>query len=113
MNIPKYAMNNQVVIHFILILTLLAGTSAYQKIGRLEDAPFVIKQARITISYPGATATEVEELVTDPIEEALQKVRGYYYIKSESRAGSATIDFFLQNYTPPEDVPQIWDEMRR
>ncbi|MEJ2003687.1 MAG: efflux RND transporter permease subunit, partial [Cyclobacteriaceae bacterium] len=38
---------------------------------------------------------------------------GYYYIKSESRAGSATIDFFLQNYTPPEDVPQIWDEMRR
>ena len=113
MNIPKFALTHKVIIHFILILTLLAGVSAYQKIGRLEDAPFVIKQARITVSYPGASAEEVEQLVTDPIEEALQKVRNYYYIKSESKAGSAVIDFFLQNHTDPNEVPQIWDEMRR
>lgn len=112
MNIPKYALSNKVVIHFILLITLMAGIMAYQKIGRLEDAPFVIKQARITVSYPGASAEEVEELVTDPIEEVLQKVRNYYYVKSESKAGSAVIDLFLQNYTKPEEVPQIWDEMR-
>ncbi len=113
MNIPKFALTHKVIVHFILILTLLAGISAYQKIGRLEDAPFVIKQARITVQYPGASPEEVEQLVTDPIEETLQKVRNYNYIKSESKAGSAVIDFFLKNHTKPEEVPQIWDEMRR
>lgn len=113
MNIPKYALTHKVVIHFILILTLLAGISAYQKIGRLEDAPFVIKQARITAQYPGASAEELEQLVSDPIEEVLQNVRGYYFVKSESKEGTAVIDFFLQNHTKPEEVPQIWDEMRK
>lgn len=112
MNIAKTAFKNSTLIHFLLILILIGGLISYQKLGRLEDAPFVIKQARITTSFPGATAIEVEELITNKIETELQKVRNYDILKSESRAEISIIDFILKPNTPPDEVPQIWDEMR-
>ncbi|BDD12401.1 multidrug transporter AcrB (plasmid) [Fulvitalea axinellae] len=113
MNIAKYALSNKVVIHFFLVVTVLGGIWSFPKLGKLEDAPFIIKTAVITAVYPGATQYEVEELVTDLLESSIQNTRGLDYLKSESRPGRSTVWVNIKLDTPPEIMPQIWDELRR
>lgn len=82
-NITKFFLNNRAFSWLILILFLIGGTLAYVQMGKLEDAPFTIKQAVVTTPYPGASAREVQEQVTDKLEEAIQSLGELYYLKSD------------------------------
>ena len=72
MNIAGYALNNKQVIYFFLFVTLLGGFIAYDKLGKREDAPFVVKEMIITTYYPGASQYEVQEQITEIIEREVQ-----------------------------------------
>ena len=113
MSIAKYAMTHKRVIHFFLIFVLLGGILSFPKLGKKEDAPFVIKEAVLLTKYPGASAKEVEELVTEVIERKIQTTRGYDWMKSESRAGSSYIKIAFFESIAKEEFNQIWDELRR
>ena len=113
MSIAKYAMSNKRVIHFFLILTFFGGIIAFEKLGKLEDAPFVIKEAILTTHYPGATQHEVEELVTEVIEREMQTHWGIDWIKSESRPGVSIIKVAMLQSISKDVFDQIWDELRR
>jgi len=113
MNIPKYAMNSRSVIHLMLIIAVFGGIFAFEKLGKQEDAPFQVKRAVIVTQYPGATQFEVEELVTDPIEKEVQSMGQVFWIKSESKPGVSTIWVEMHQFFKKEDLPNIWDELRR
>ena len=72
MNIAGYALRNKQVIYFFLIITIFGGIFAFEHLGKREDAPFVIKQIVFMTYYPGATAREVAEQVTEIIEREIQ-----------------------------------------
>ena len=91
MNIVKYSLDNSKVIYFFLAVMLLGGIFSFDKLGKKEDAPFVIKQAMLMVSYPGSTALEMEQLVTEVIERELQTMPNIYRIKSDSYSGMAKI----------------------
>ena len=113
MNIVKYSLDNSKVIYFFLAVILLGGILSFDKLGKKEDAPFVIKQAMLIATYPGTTALEMEGLVTETIERELQTMPGIYRIKSDSYSGMAKISVELQPYTPSSEMPQMWDILRR
>jgi len=113
MSIANYAMTHKRVIHFFLVFTILGGILAFPKLGKKEDAPFVIKEAALVTRYPGASAAEVEELVTEVIERKIQATRGYDWMKSESSAGQSYIKIAFFESIPKEEFNQIWDELRR
>ncbi|MCK5458237.1 MAG: efflux RND transporter permease subunit, partial [Melioribacteraceae bacterium] len=113
MNIAKYAMNNRQVIHLFLIIALFGGIIAFNNLGKQEDAPFQVKRAVILTQYPGATQLEVEELVTEPIEKEVQSMGQVFWIKSESKPGLSTIWVEMYPWFVKEDLPGIWDELRR
>lgn len=113
MNIVKYSLDNSKVIFFFLAVILLGGILSFDKLGKKEDAPFVIKQAMLIATYPGTTALEMEGLVTETIERELQTMPGIYRIKSDSYSGMAKISVELQPYTPSSEMPQMWDILRR
>lgn len=71
----------------LLGLILVGGIVAYNGMGKLEDAPFTIKQAVVTTTYPGASPMEVQQQVTDVLEESIQSLGELYYLKTENRAG--------------------------
>ena len=64
--------------------------------GKLEDAPFTIKQALVTTSYPGASPMEVQQQVTDVLEESIQSLGELYYLKTENRAGLSKITVYVK-----------------
>lgn len=95
MNLVKYFLKNKPVTILLLSLIFFGGIFAYIKMGKLEDAPFTIKQALVVTSYPGASPSEVQKQVTDPLEEAIQSLDELYYLKTENRAGLSKITLLL------------------
>ena len=70
----KYFLKNKAVTWLLLVLILAGGLFSYAKMGKLEDAPFTIKQALVLTPYPGASPSEVQSQVTDVLEEAIQSL---------------------------------------
>lgn len=113
MNLPKYSLEHTKVVYFFLIIMLIGGTISFFKLPKKEDAPFVIKQAVLITQYPGATASEVEKLITEPIEREIQSMSEVKQIKSESYYGISKISIELKPTIKPERMPVKWDELRR
>jgi multidrug efflux pump subunit AcrB len=113
MSLAGYALKNKQVIHYFLILTIIGGLIAFNKLGKREDSPFVIKQIVFMTYYPGATAEQVAEQVTEKIEREIQSHPYVDFIKSESRPGFSYIKVDMYQWVPKERFQQVWDEMRR
>ena len=113
MNLAKYSLDNTKIIYFFLAVLLIGGIFSFGRLGKKEDAPFVIKTAVIMTRYPGAEPAEVERLITEPISREIQSMSGVYKIKSESMYGLSKITFELQPSLSAESIPQKWDELRR
>ncbi len=113
MNIARYSLENTKVVYFFLAILLVGGVLSFDLLGKKEDSPFVIKTAVLITRFPGATPNEVEQLITEPIEREIQSMRRVYKIKSDSYYGMSKIQIELNPATPPEEMPQMWDELRR
>ena len=86
MNFIKYFLRNKPVMVLILFLVFAGGIFSYMKMGKLEDAPFTIKQALVLTSYPGASPSEVQSQVTDILEESIQSLGELYYLKTDRKS---------------------------
>ena len=113
MNLSEYSLRNSRVVWFFLAVLLVGGVWGFMNMGKKEDSTFVIKSAVITVAYPGANPFEVEQLVTEPIEREVQSMHRINKITSESSFGSARIVVEVEPATPPREIPQLWDELRR
>lgn len=101
---------------FSLVLTfimIVAGFYAYQKLGRLEDPEFAIKEALVITQYPGATPKEVEKEVTEVMETAVQELGQLDKVTSMSRTGASTLTVEIKDKYDKNALPQVWDELRR
>ncbi|MFA6816692.1 MAG: efflux RND transporter permease subunit, partial [Lentisphaeria bacterium] len=113
MNIAAYCLNKRVITFTFALTLLIGGLYSYQRIGRLEDPEFTIKDAQIITYYPGATAWEVAEEVTDPIETAIQQMGQLDNVTSQSYPGKSIITVEIKNKYGKKELPQVWDELRR
>ena len=109
----KYFLKNKAVTWLILILVIGGGLFSYAKMGKLEDAPFTIKQALVLTPYPGASPSEVQTQVTDVLEEAIQSMGELYYLKTENRAGISKITVYVKKEIRADEMQQLWDKLRR
>lgn len=74
MNLAKYSLDNTKIVYFFLAVLLIGGIFSFGRLGKKEDAPFVIKTAVIMTRYPGAEPAEVERLITEPISREIQSM---------------------------------------
>ena len=113
MKLVKYFLSKKPVTILLLVLVLAGGLLAYVKMGKLEDAPFTIKQALVLTPYPGASPSEVQSQVTDVLEESIQTLGELYYLKTENRAGLSKITVYVKKETRADEMQQLWDKLRR
>ncbi len=112
MNIAQFCIDKKVITYTLSAALLIGGIWAYTRIGRLEDPEFTIKHAQILTSYPGATAQEVMDEVTDPIEVAVQQMGQLKKVTSASYPGHSVIIVEMKDSYGKKDLPQIWNELR-
>jgi multidrug efflux pump subunit AcrB len=113
MTLATFALRQRTFVVFFAVLSTLAGIYSYFDLGKLEDPTFTVKSAVIVTLYPGATATEVEDLVTDKVETKLQEMGSLWKLRSLSRPGSSMIFVDLQEKYTSDELPQQWDLLRR
>ncbi|HAK74396.1 MAG TPA: multidrug transporter AcrB, partial [Sporomusaceae bacterium] len=112
LNLTEWALKHKEIVYFFVILTFVMGIFSYRQLGRMEDPDFVIRQMLISVAWPGATARQVEEQVTDKIEKKLQDTPGIDYLKSYSQPGKAVIYVTLKDSVNEKDVRPTWLEVR-
>ncbi|TOH62916.1 MFS transporter [Vibrio parahaemolyticus] len=111
--IAAYFIRNRVISWMVSLIFLIGGIAAFFGLGRLEDPAFTIKDAMVVTSYPGVTPQQVEEEVTYPLEKAIQQLTYVDEVNSISNRGLSQITVTMKNNYGPDDLPQIWDELRR
>jgi multidrug efflux pump subunit AcrB len=113
MNPGVLSVRNDRIVFFAMLLAVVGGLVAYFNIGRLEDPEFTIKQALIITPYPGASAEEVAQEVTNPIEIACQQLGQLDFVESESTRGRSIVIVNIRDRYDKHRIPQVWDELRR
>lgn len=111
-NLTEWSLKHQQFLYFFIVLFFVAGIFSYHHLGRMEDPDFTIKQMVVTVAWPGATARQMEEQVTDKIEKKLQDLPGIDYLKSYSSPGAAVIYVNLKDTVLQKDVRSSWLEAR-
>jgi len=113
MNIAEISIRYKIVSLVFTAALFFGGIKAYNGLGRLEDPEFTIKSAQVITAYPGASALEVANEVTDKIETAVQQLGQIDYVKSNSKAGLSIVSVEIKNSYDKTTLPQVWDELRR
>ncbi|WP_026958397.1 efflux RND transporter permease subunit [Aliagarivorans taiwanensis] len=113
MTIAEYSIRNKVISWLFLVILAVGGSVSFFELGRLEDPAFTLKDAMVIATYPGATTQEVEEELTYPLEKAIRQLPYIDKITSTSSAGMTQIMVSMQMTYGPDELPQIWDELRR
>ena len=96
-NLSEVSIHNRVLVWYFIILVAIAGIFSYMKLGRMEDPTYTVRTMVVSVAWPGATAEQMQEQVTDKIEKKLQDTPNLDYIKSYSRPGQSVIYVYLDD----------------
>lgn len=111
-NWAEWSIRHKQVVYFFAALVTLAGLFSYFTLGRQEDPGFTVKQMVISAAWPGATAKQMEQQVTDKIEKIAQTVEDVDYVTSYSRPGVSVVNVYLKEATSPANTRLRWQEVR-
>ena len=112
-NLSSWTLRHQALVIFILALITLFGVLSYGRLAQSEDPPFTFKVMVIRTLWPGATARQVQEEVTDRIARKLQETADVDFQRSYSRPGESTLFFTIKDAAPPSQVPDTWYQVRK
>ena len=111
-NLTELSLRHRALVWYFIIVFTIGGVFAYNALGRMEDPAFTIRQMVVTAAWPGATAEEMQEQVTDKLERRFQDTPGLKDIKSETRAGQAIIYIQLRSDIDDSLIRPTWRDVR-
>lgn len=112
-NLSGWALADQQLVIFFMLLVMAAGVLSYEHLSRNEDPAFTIKTAVISAQWPGADVNTTVQLLTDVLEQKVQEIPSLDAVESETRAGQTVIYVNLRDDTPPSQVAGIWYQLRK
>jgi multidrug efflux pump len=112
-NLSDWALRHPALVLYAMVMLTLVGLFSYTGLGQSEDPPFTFKVMMIRTGWPGASAAEVEQQVTDKLEKKLQETPNLASLRSYSTAGESLIFIWAKDSAPPEAVPEMWYQVRK
>ena len=111
-NLTEVSLNNRPLVWYFIIVAFVGGIFSYFQLGRMEDPKFVIREMIIAAYWPGATAYEMQEQVTDKLEKKLQDIPNLDNLRSETRPGKTIIYIELNENPLTEEIRPTWRDVR-
>ena len=112
-NLSRWALEHPALTRYLMVVLMLLGVAAYFQLGQDEDPPFTFRAMVVRTYWPGATAQQVADQVTDKLERTLQEVPYADKIRSYSKPGESQIIFQIKDSSPPKEVQQVWYTVRK
>ena len=112
-NLSRWALEHAALTRYLMVVLMVLGIAAYFQLGQDEDPPFTFRAMVMRVFWPGATAQQMADQVTDKIERTLQEVPYADIIRSYSKPGESLIVFMVKDSSRAADVPNIWYTVRK
>ncbi|MFZ6844740.1 efflux RND transporter permease subunit [Undibacterium sp. RuTC16W] len=112
-NLSRWALEHIPLTRYLIVVLLLGGIMSYGRLGQDEDPPFTFRAMVVRAIWPGATALQMAEQVTDKLEKKLQETPYIDKIRSYSKPGETLIILQLRESTPPKETAQSWYQVRK
>jgi len=112
-NLSRWAIDHSALVRFFIVLILLVGARSYFHLGQAEDPPFTFKTMLIQAQWPGATAQEVSEQLTERIEKKLQEMPELDFVQSYAKPGETALFVNLKESVRGRDVADAWYQVRK
>ena len=112
-NISRWALEHPALTRYLMVVLMVLGIAAYFQLGQDEDPPFTFRAMVVQAFWPGATAQQIAEQVTDKIERTLQEVPNADTIRSYTKPGESFTILELKDSTPPKEVSNSWYQARK
>jgi multidrug efflux pump len=112
-NLSDWALSHRPLLRYLMVVLLLTGIGAFFALGQDEDPPFTFRAMVVRAFWPGATAHQMAEQVTDELERKLQETPYVDKIRSYSKPGETLIVVQLRDSAPPKEIPQVWYQVRK
>ena len=112
-NLSRWALDHGPLTRYLMIVLMVLGLAAYFQLGQDEDPPFTFRIMVVRRFWPGATAQQMAEQVTDKLERSLQEVPNADKIRSFSKPGESTILFQVKEATRAAEVANTWYTVRK
>jgi multidrug efflux pump subunit AcrB len=112
-NVSRWALEHPALTRYLMVVLMLLGFAAYFQLGQDEDPPFTFRAMVIQAFWPGASALQMAEQVTDKIERTLQQVPHVDKIRSYTKPGESLTILQLADSAPPKDVSGSWYQTRK
>jgi multidrug efflux pump len=112
-NLSEWALKHQPLVLYMILVMGLMGVFAYGRLGQSEDPPFTFKFMTVRTIWPGASAAEVDQQVTERLERKLQEVPNVNFVRSYSRPGESLIFFAINDAAPASAVPETQYQVRK
>jgi len=112
-NLSEWALRNQSLLRYFIVVLAVLGVWSYLGLGQSEDPPFTFKVMVVQTRWPGATAAEITEQVTEKIEKKLQELPDLDYLRSYSRPGESMVFVVIKDSMPASAVPDFFYQVRK
>jgi multidrug efflux pump subunit AcrB len=112
-NISRWALEHPALTRYLMIVLLALGVAAYFQLGQDEDPPFTFRAMVVQATWPGASAQQMAEQVTDRIEKTLQEVPYADKIRSYTKPGESVTLLQLADSSPAREVANSWYQARK
>jgi multidrug efflux pump len=112
-NISRWALEHAPLTRYLMVVLMVLGTVAYFQLGQDEDPPFTFRAMVVQAFWPGATAEQMAEQVTDKIERTLQEVPHNDILRSYTKPGESLTIMQIKDSTPPKEVSETWYQVRK
>jgi multidrug efflux pump len=112
-NISRWALEHPALTRYLMVVMLVLGFAAYFQLGQDEDPPFTFRAMVVQAHWPGASAQQVADQVTDKIERTLQEVPYADVIRSYTKPGESLTILQIRDSAPPKEVPNVWYQVRK
>lgn len=111
-NLTEVSLKNRALVWYFIIVTAIGGIFFYFKLGRMEDPNFTINQMVVTAAWPGASANQMEQQVTDKLESKFRDIPGVKEITSNTRAGTSVVYVTLRDDVDRSTIRDTWRDVR-
>ena len=112
-NLSEWALRHQQMVLYLIIIFVAGGALSYFQLGRAEDPDFTFKVMTVRTLWPGASAQQVEQQLTERIEKKLYETPWVDVLRTASRPGESLTIVILKDYTPKTEVPEAWRQVRK
>ncbi|HEY1090613.1 MAG TPA: efflux RND transporter permease subunit [Burkholderiaceae bacterium] len=112
-NVSRWALEHPALTRYLMVVLMLMGFAAYFQLGQDEDPPFTFRLMVVQAFWPGATAQQMAEQVTDKIERTVQEVPYSDKIRSYTKPGESVTIMQLKDDSPAKEVAEVWYQVRK